>query len=154
MALISNKPRSASAVVAEAARLLVIDSRTFEAMIRANAEIAVRMIKKLAERLQEADKQIENLLLADPMSRMVHYLMHHAGARGTTVAGGAVHVDLTVHDLPPQVGLRPEQVADALAKLEKARLATADDNGVHIPSLQKLREYFDFLEMKAKFREL
>ena len=50
MAIISNKPRSATATVAEPAKLLVIDSKTFEAMVRANAEIAVRMIKNISER--------------------------------------------------------------------------------------------------------
>src|SRR5918994_955342 len=66
MAIISNKPRNASAVVADDAKVLVIDPKTFEGMIRGNSEIAVRMIKKLAERLSEADAQIENLLLSDP----------------------------------------------------------------------------------------
>src|SRR5262245_41320879 len=69
MAIISNRPRNATAVVSEDARLLVIDPKTFEGMIRGNSEISVRMIKKLAERLSEADAQIENLLLSDPSSR-------------------------------------------------------------------------------------
>src|SRR6185503_1008906 len=43
MAIISNKPRNASAEVVEDAKLLVIDPKTFEAMIRGNSEIAVRM---------------------------------------------------------------------------------------------------------------
>src|SRR3954465_9021863 len=75
MAIISNKPRNASAVVHDDAKLLVIDPKTFEAMIRGNAEIAVRMIKKLAERLSEADAQIENLLMADPASPLLHHLL-------------------------------------------------------------------------------
>jgi CRP-like cAMP-binding protein len=154
MAIISNKPRSATATVTETAKLLVIDSKTFEAMIRANTEIAVRMIKKLTERLQEADRQIENLLLADPMSRTVHYLVHQAVARGNEGTEGELHLDMAVKDLPPTLGLREEQIRDALIKLEKARLATLDSDGVLIPSLQKLKEYFEFLEMKAKFSEL
>src|SRR5919106_93309 len=66
MAIISNKPRNATARVQEDAKLLVIDPKTFEAMIRGNSEIAVRMIKKLADRLSEAYSQIENLLHGDP----------------------------------------------------------------------------------------
>src|SRR5438874_2596705 len=54
MSILNNKPRSATATVAEDAKLLVIDSKTFEAMVRGNSEISVRMIKKLAHRLQEA----------------------------------------------------------------------------------------------------
>ena len=63
MAILNNKPRSAGATMAEDGKLLVIDPRMFEAMIRGNVEIAVRLIKKLSDRLQEADDQIENLLL-------------------------------------------------------------------------------------------
>lgn len=152
MAIISNKPRSATATVADAAKLLVIDSKTFEAMVRANAEIAVRMIKKLTERLQEADRQIENLLLADPTSRVVHYLMHQGAARGAEGAAG-IHLEFSVRELPTVLGLREEQIRDTLIKLEKGRLAMLDSDGVMIPSLQKLKEYLDFLEMKAKFSE-
>jgi len=151
MAIISNKPRSATATVADDAKLLVIDSRTFEAMVRANSEIAVRMIKKLTERLQEADRTIENLLLADPTSRVVHFLMHQVAARG---AADGVHVDFSVKELPPLLGLREEQIRDTLIKLEKAKLASLDSDGAVVSSLQKLKEYFDFLEMKAKFSEL
>jgi CRP-like cAMP-binding protein len=64
MSILNNRPRSATATCAEDARLLVVDARTFEAMIRGNAEIAIRMIQKLADRLAEANGQIERLLLA------------------------------------------------------------------------------------------
>jgi hypothetical protein len=111
------------------------------------------MIKKLTERLQEADRQIENLLLADSMSRTVHYLVHHASVRGTEGVGG-IHLEVNVKELPPLLGLREEQIRDGLLKLEKNHLATQDSDGVMIPSLQKLKEYLDYLEMKAKFSEV
>src|SRR5262252_3206810 len=88
MALISNKPRNATAVVEEASRLLVIDPKTFEGMIRGNSEIAVRMIKKLAERLSEADAQIENLLLGDPSSRVIHQMVQVCQSRGRAASEG------------------------------------------------------------------
>ena len=72
MSIINDKPRTATAVIAEDAQLLVLDPKTFEAMIKANTEIAVRMIKKLAKRLDDANAQIENLLLGDANSRIAH----------------------------------------------------------------------------------
>src|SRR5512138_1557782 len=65
MSILNNKPRSATATCAQDSKLLVIDAKTFEAMIRGNAEIALRMIKKLADRLQETNEQIETLLFSD-----------------------------------------------------------------------------------------
>jgi CRP/FNR family cyclic AMP-dependent transcriptional regulator len=58
MSILNGRPRSATATCAEAAKLLVIDAKTFEAMIRSNAEVAIRIMKTLAARLGDADDQI------------------------------------------------------------------------------------------------
>ncbi len=152
MSILNSKPRSASATVDEAAKLLVIDPKTFEAMVRGNAEIAVRMIKKLAARLQEADEQIENLLLKDHNSRVVHFLCH-VGKTGAAHADG-VQVDLSVKDLAGKVGLELEPVNEVLNKLIRARLVRLTDTGMVIHDVSKLREFLEFLEMKEKFGDI
>ncbi len=153
MAIISNKPRTATATVAEDAKLLVIDPKTFESMIRSNAEIAVRMIKKLADRLNEADQQIENLLLGDAASRVVHYLAHTAESRGVKTPDG-LKVEVNPADLAKLLGVKPEQVKDVLSKLEKARIAKPAEGSVTVPDTKKLTEFLEFLEMKQKFGEI
>jgi CRP/FNR family transcriptional regulator, cyclic AMP receptor protein len=40
MSILNNKPRSATATIEEPSKLIVIDPKTFEAMVRGNAEIA------------------------------------------------------------------------------------------------------------------
>jgi len=152
MAIINQKPRSASAVVVEEARLLVIGPKTFDAMIRGNAEIAVRMIKILAQRLQEADEQIENLMLRDHNSRVVHYLTHLA-TKGRPVGGGTL-VDVDASGLSFKIGLKPEQVEEVLTKLLKARLIREHQGGYLIHDVNRLREFLEFLEMKEKFGDI
>jgi len=78
MALLNGRPRSATAVVRSAARLFVIDGTTFEAMLRARPEIALRMIKALAVRLDGANHHVELLLLPTPDHRVVQCLRHMA----------------------------------------------------------------------------
>jgi CRP/FNR family cyclic AMP-dependent transcriptional regulator len=151
MSIITSKPRSATATVITDAQLLVIDPKTFEAMLRGNGEIAVRIIKMLAGRLAEADAQIENLLLRDAGSRVVHYLTHAATTRGTKDGEGATLVPLQIADLPSTLGLRPEQVKEVLQKLNRGGLATFQADQVRIPNLDKLGEFREFLEMKEKF---
>ncbi|MFN7132567.1 MAG: Crp/Fnr family transcriptional regulator [Myxococcales bacterium] len=154
MAIISNKPRTATATVAEPAKCLVIDPKTFEAMVRGNAEIAIRMIKKLADRLQEADAQIENLLLRDANSRVVHYLAHSADTRGKEGPDG-IRIELALNELPSVLGIPDEQLREVLQKLLKAKIVSRlGDDGVTVPSAKKLREYLEFLEMKEKFGDL
>ena len=62
MALLNGRPRSATARILADTDLLVIDHDTFQSMIIGNPEISLQIIKKLAMRLQEADRQIEALL--------------------------------------------------------------------------------------------
>jgi len=153
MAILNNKPRSATATIDEPAKLLVIEPKTFEAMVRGNAEIAVRMIKKLSQRLQEADDQIENLLLRDHNSRVVHFLTHTSTRIGRQTADG-VAIDISVKDLAGKVGLDPEPVNDVLNKLIRAKLMKITETGVVIQDVSKLREFLEFLEMKEKFGDI
>jgi CRP-like cAMP-binding protein len=153
MALISNKPRTATATVAEAARCLVIDPKTFEAMVRGNAEIAIRMIKKLADRLQDADQQIENLLLRDVNSRVVHSLAHAAQTRGKSVPGGT-KVEFTLGALSATLGITEGQLAAVLEKLTRARIGVLEPDGIVVAEPKKLREFLEFLEMKEKFGDV
>jgi CRP-like cAMP-binding protein len=152
MAIINQKPRSASAVVVEAARLLVIGPKTFDAMIRGNAEIAVRMIKILAQRLQEADEQIENLMLRDHNSRVVH-LLSHLATKGQQVPGGIL-LEVEADKLAQKIGLDRRHVEEVLAKLFKAKLMREHEGGLLIYDVTRLREFLEFLEMKEKFGDI
>jgi CRP/FNR family cyclic AMP-dependent transcriptional regulator len=153
MAIISNKPRNASAMVQEDARLLVIDPKTFEGMIRGNAEIAVRMIKKLAERLSEADAQIENLLHHDPASRVVHQILQAALTRGRQQDEG-VEIDFVVREMPRQLGVGEPAVRSMLDKLERAGLIEHGPDRLTVYDTARLHDYLQYLEMKWKFGDL
>jgi CRP-like cAMP-binding protein len=152
MAILNNKPRSATATCAEAAKLLVIDAKTFEAMIRSNAEIAIRMIKKLSDRLQEANEQIENLLFADASSRVVHFL---ATAAEKVQRGPAGHrLDFAPAELAQRVGVKAEAAEDVLQKLLKSKIVALQPDALVVPDVAKLRHFLEFLQMKAQFGDV
>lgn len=153
MALLNSRPRNATATVVEDSQLLVIDPKTFDSMIRGNIEIAVRLIKKLSARLEDANEQIENLMLRDPPSRVVHHLWQQT-QKHPPDDEGSIHLPIDVADIPMRVGLRLEQVKEVLGRLHRARLASVNEDGVTVPSAAKLEEYMRFLEMKEKFGEI
>jgi CRP/FNR family cyclic AMP-dependent transcriptional regulator len=153
MAIISNRPRNANAVVAETARLLVIDSKTFEAMIRGNGEIAVRMIKKLSERLTEADAQIESLMLTDPTTRVVQQLLLLSQAAGAH-SDGPIEIEFSLKDEPAKIGVGEPAIRLMLNKLERAGLIEREGARLTIYSRARLREFLQYLEMKWKFGDL
>jgi len=45
--------------------------KTFETLLRSNVEIAIRFIKRLADRLRETNEQMESLMIRDNTSRLV-----------------------------------------------------------------------------------
>jgi len=153
MSVLNNKPRSASAVVSESAKVLVVEPKMFESMIRNNVEIAIRIIKMLAKRLQDADHQIENLLLKDANSRVVHTLAQLADTQGTKVDGG-VMIKVTIADLATRTGLDEPQVNEVMDKITKAKLGGAQADGILIADVDKLRKFLEFLAMKEQFGDL
>jgi CRP-like cAMP-binding protein len=67
MALLERKPRSASAEVVESGDLIVIAGDMFGDMIKANPEIAVRMLRKQSIRLRETLQQLEAAMRGQPV---------------------------------------------------------------------------------------
>src|SRR6202046_4227580 len=91
VAILNDKPRTATAVVLEEAHCLVIDAATLEQMISNNSEIALRLVKKLARRLDSADEMIQLLLNPDPKARVLMGLKRHAEAFGEETGRSEEH---------------------------------------------------------------
>ncbi len=149
MAIISNRPRNASATVEEDGRVLVIDSKTFETMIRGNSEIAFRMIKKLAERLSDADGKIENLLPTDPRGRVISRLLRRSQTHGKPVEEG-IEVDLGLRDAPSELGVPDSVVKRTLKDLQALGIVDVHGQSVVIVDTARLFEYGQYLEVKWK----
>lgn len=152
MSILNNKPRSATAEIVEDAKLLVIDPQTFETMVRNNIEIALRIIKNLAARLQEADHQIENLLLQDNASRLVNTLSKIATGRGQKTPQG-IQINYNPEELATMAGITITQVEEIIPKLTGAKILRIDGNQIVLASQDLLERYFQYLEMKEQFEQ-
>jgi CRP/FNR family cyclic AMP-dependent transcriptional regulator len=152
MAILNTKPRTATATVLEGpARCLVIDAQTLETMVKKNTEIALRLIKKLAKRLDAADTLIEILMHRDPKARVLLGLLRHAEAFGITEHEG-IRVRVTAGEVASQVGVDPETAEDLFARLRRLRLiADAPDGSVVVFDLERLEDFIEFLEVPHRF---
>jgi len=101
LAVLEGLPRTASAEAIEEVELIEINSTTFDKMIRGNIEIAVRMLRKLSNRLQEASRKID--LLSRPTT-------DKPGKTGKTAKAGplpAVDLDRPQEMPPPSADAPP-----------------------------------------------
>lgn len=153
MAILNAKPRTATAVVEEAAQVLVLGSRTFEQMVVSNAEIAVRLIKKLSRRLDSANELIEVLMHRDPKARVILGLSREAQFLGQKRDDGSVLVPMNVHELAEQVGLQPSETDEVMKRLGRLGIAQVEDEGIAVTDIARLEEFYEFLEMREKFGE-
>jgi len=146
MAIINNRPRSATAEVIEPAKVLALDPHTFEAMLAKNAEIAVRMILQLASRLDEANARIDILVHRSPMTRLILALFRQADLIGIEQEDSGVLVPLERDDLPKLAGLKAHEVDEVMARLSRLNMLADDDLGIVIKDRVRLTEFLDFSE--------
>jgi CRP-like cAMP-binding protein len=150
MAILLNEPRSATAIVEEDAKLLVIDATTFETMVKSNGEIAYRIIKKLAQRLKETNAQIEMLSYKDA-NRKVVYAFVRGVEKGREIPGRGILVQLTPGDVAGLTGLDVTKVNEILKKLVEAKLLLPHEEGYIVPDVNRLHKFLEFLAMKEQF---
>lgn len=145
MALLNGKPRTATATVMETARCLVIDSRTLEEMVSRNAEIALRLIKKLAMRLDSADSLIEILMHRDPKARVLLALSRQAESSAVERPDG-LFVCVTAEDLARDAVADLGVATDMMNRVRRLGIAKDVEDGVLITNLSRLRDFLEFLE--------
>lgn len=148
MAILNDKPRSASAETIEDSDMLVIDRKTFETLLRSNVEIAIRFIKRLADRLRETNDQMEALMIRDNTSRLVSLL-----AKQVKEKKGAVSI--SIDELAGLAGIEGGQAKMILEKLAGVRILTlgADDH-VTIANQEQVDRLLRYLEMREIFGEM
>ncbi len=150
MAILNGRPRTATALVLEDARCLVIDAATLEQMLSDNTEIALRLVKKLAHRLDSADEMIQMLLNPDPQARVLLALRRHAESFGDETPQG-VRLHGAAVDIAREGGVDAAQVQDVLGRLARMRIASEDETGAIVVSdLQRLMEFMEFLDLPRK----
>ncbi|MFW5925147.1 MAG: Crp/Fnr family transcriptional regulator [Myxococcota bacterium] len=150
MAILNNKPRTGTAVVMEDARVLVLDGRTFEQMVVSSSEIAVRLIKKLARRLDAADALIDVLMRRDPQARVVLGLAREADYNGQARPEGGVLVPTDREGFATHVGLTRDEVDGVFSRLIRLGLVEETSAGLVVAEGARLRQFLEFAESRAK----
>ncbi len=149
MAILNNKPRTASAEVVENATMLEIDGEMLEQMVRGNSEISLRLIKKLAHRLDNANALIDMMIQQDPKSRVILGLSREAEFHGEIQEDGSVLVPLDHAQLAEQVGLPPGEIENVLKRMQRLGLIESTDDGFRVKDRLRMHEFLDFLRNRS-----
>ncbi len=151
MSILTDQPRSANAVVDEDAELLVVGVRVLEEMIVHNTEIALRLIRKLARRLESADSLIQVLLYRGSAERVIENLKRLAKIHQSE-DGEPLRFKADYDAMAEQVGLKEEEVREIMLKLTGAGFIQLDGNDWVISKIEDIDDFLSFLKMKEQYK--
>jgi len=151
MALFTDSARSATAMVAAESIILRIDKKSFDYMVNSNTGFAINMIRKLCERLRNADNQISELLVFSKETRVLKAMSAFWNLEGHKDASGEVLLlpYLGFCDyLKKTYGITVEDANQSLLKLRNQNLLhiRKDMSGKqYVAFSPKIFEYFNIV---------
>ncbi len=86
MALLDNKPRSASAIANESVELMVINKSNFESMVQTQPQLMSKIVTVLSERVWNAYKKISNSMIEDMNGKIADTLLTQVEKTRTKIA--------------------------------------------------------------------
>jgi CRP/FNR family transcriptional regulator, cyclic AMP receptor protein len=94
MALLDERPRSATAIAVKKTKVLAVDGPTFESMILANGKFALKIIKVLAARIRRSNDQVSDLIETMPKERIARGMTDFAIHHGEPIHEGGIKVNV------------------------------------------------------------
>jgi CRP/FNR family transcriptional regulator, cyclic AMP receptor protein len=153
MAILEKGLRSATAVAATDIKLLVIDEMTFESTIKSSPDVAIRIMRIMAERLRDADHRIENLLIKDSTSKVVDMVGKIAAKEGVRSKDGIV-VELPIGDLAGFVGLEVDKTKRVIEILARKNFLSVSGDTLTIKNPTNLKKILDYIELKEQLGDI
>ena len=145
LAVVTGQPRSATVEVVEDAELLRVPADKLEEMIAGRGEVAIRLIRHLAERLDNANRFIDLLLEDDLTARVILSIREALDA-----ANGSVAPDITEADLALQLGVEKNELRSALRRLVRVGVLEVSSGFVLVKDGKRLEEFLEFIRNSGK----
>lgn len=139
MALIENKPRSASAVADEECRLMTVNRKNFDQMVSTQSQLITKLTTTLAERLWSMLRQLSNAQIPDPIYKLLDMLaLQVEKARININTKTSYETGLSLQDLANMCGIPQEQQPVILIQLQKNPLIRLEKSKIIIPNCSDL----------------
>ncbi len=157
MALLENKPRSASAIVAEeGCQLLAVNRKNFNQMVSTQPQLIARLTTTLAERIWAMYKQLANTLIKDPVEKMYDMLaIQLEKAKIKPVKGRPHSFNFGPVELANMCGISKDIVSEAVTDFLKQPIVRCDGTKLLVTDeleLSKQAAYFKKMQEIEKSR--
>ena len=151
MALLENKPRSASAIAHEDCRLMTVNRKNFDQMVATQPQLISRLTTTFAERLWAMTRQLENTQIRDPMAKLLDMLALQLEKTKVAVTPGVSwQFDLTPFDLAHMCGIPQNEQGDILTTFISDSRIRLNNNKIFIKDCDELLKYSEFVRKQKR----
>jgi len=139
MALLENKPRSASAIAHEDCTLLTVNKTNFQMMVKTQPQLITKLTTILAERIWFIYKQLANTAVQDPIGKMYDALSMQLEKNRIRIAPGENYTfEFGPKELLNFVGLPVKKGEMYINKLFENRKLRVVDNKIFTTDVEEI----------------
>ena len=145
MALLENKPRSASAIAYDDVKLLAVNKANFQLMVKNQPQLITRLTQLLADRIWFIYKQLANTLMLDPLGRMYDALMIQLEKNRVPIEPASGYTfDFGPKDLVNMVGFAKDQGNRLIRKLFENKKLKLMDNRIFVSDVEEIKKQDEY----------
>ncbi|MFW6366103.1 MAG: cyclic nucleotide-binding domain-containing protein [Spirochaetota bacterium] len=150
MALLDNRPRSASAISFGEVTVMVINKGNFETMVISQPQLATRLIVLLSERIWTAARQLENLTIRDTIGRVYDILLIQLEKQRVQIRPKQGHnFQFGMNELMNMIGQPKEAGESLVVQLFEDKLITIDEGKLICNDIAELEKVAHFYRKKS-----
>ncbi|PKL40627.1 MAG: cAMP-binding protein [Spirochaetae bacterium HGW-Spirochaetae-1] len=150
MALLDNKPRSASAITFGDVTVLAINKQNFENMVQQQPQLATRLIQLLSERIWTAYRQLENLMIKSDVGRIYDTLLIQIEKQKIPIEAKKAHnFEFGSKELINMVGLPPDKGDVIMVQVLEDKHMKLEQGKIFCTDLQELEKTVHFFKKQA-----
>ena len=139
MALLENKPRSASAIAHENCRLMAVNRQNFDQMVSTQPQLIARLTTTLADRLWAMTRQMANTQIKEPLHKLLDMLALQLEKNKIPYTKGYPYtLDLSMYDLANMCGIPQEEQSVALDQLMRDHRVKIEGNKILVKDCYEL----------------
>lgn len=157
MAILDNKPRSASAIAYGHTKLMAVNKANFGSMVKAKPALATKLITLLSGRVWTTYRQLSNILLKDPVGRLFDALYTELQKNHVGIEKKKAHLfGFGLKELINMLGMDPSEGKKAGAELMKNRAFKQEGDRIYVSDLEEIKkqtEYYKKMAALEKKRE-
>ena len=144
MALLDGESRSANVIALEETEVLTLNRGDFLVVLHDYPQIAIQLLKEMADRLRKSDRQIASLSLSDAEKRIALCIIRFADEQGIIKRGQVSIPKMPIQqDIANMAGTSRETVSRAINLLEKEHFIKRQGRELLILDYKQFIKEFD-----------